>query len=127
MVQHFGDALLDALECRPIASGRERVAVIPIALDSPAAPASRNRTPDQCTNPAEDIGLADDSSVRRSLRDLGDSIDKATGHRWVYDETLKIAATIPIDAPIVVDNIRSPEQLEHFRKDPRVSVVHAHL
>jgi adenylosuccinate synthase len=64
---------------------------------------------------------------RISLQELGDVLDKETNHRWVLDFVLRATETIDADTPIVVDNIRTFQQLEHFRKARRGEIIHAHL
>src|SRR5262249_7863695 len=64
---------------------------------------------------------------RLSLQSLGDVMDSETDHRWVlaYVETQLSQHTG--NAPLVVDNIRTAQQLELFRRDHGWIVVHAHL
>lgn len=64
---------------------------------------------------------------RLSLQQLGDELDRATGHSWVVEEVQKQIASIPPSVPVVVDNIRNSEQLEQFRRSHDWAVVHAHL
>ncbi len=64
---------------------------------------------------------------RLSLQTLGDTLDKETKHRWVLDAVQNAANALPTSTPIVIDNIRTFEQLEPFRMDRVGAVVHAHL
>src|SRR6185436_11279785 len=64
---------------------------------------------------------------RLALQVLGDELDKKTNHLWLLDEVIKEAATLSSDQPIVVDNVRTWDQLQHFRTYHGFSVVHVHL
>ncbi|MBR1204936.1 MULTISPECIES: adenylosuccinate synthetase [unclassified Bradyrhizobium] len=71
---------------------------------------------------------ADSSPTDRlSLQLLGDELDKKTDHSWLLNEVAKEAEHLTSDHPIVVDNVRTCDQLQHFRTDHRFSVIHAHL
>ena len=63
---------------------------------------------------------------RLSLQALGDTLDEETKHRWLFDEFRKIAESKP-DTPVVIDSIRTAAQLEYFRTNPALAVVHVHL
>jgi adenylosuccinate synthase len=65
------------------------------------------------------------STDRASFQSLGDALDKETGHRWVLNATLRCFEKS--HTPIVVDNIRTWNQLENFRSQSELVVVHAHL
>lgn len=73
---------------------------------------------------AQERSLASD---RMGLQQLGDVLDAETAGRWVYDHVLLLGQKLPVDQSIVVDNVRTPEQLEHFRRDRALEVVHVHL
>lgn len=73
---------------------------------------------------AESVGRNID---RTSLQVYGDELDRATDHRWVLEELLRVAADWPDEKPIVVDNIRTARQLEAFRQSPGLDVTHVHL
>ncbi|UGX99895.1 adenylosuccinate synthetase [Bradyrhizobium quebecense] len=64
---------------------------------------------------------------RLSLQLLGDELDRKTDHSWLLNEVAKEAEHLTSDHPIVVDNVRTCDQLQHFRTDHRFSVIHAHL
>jgi adenylosuccinate synthase len=64
---------------------------------------------------------------RLALQSLGDDLDRETNHQWLLDQVLKEIANLPSDEPIVVDNVRKWDQLQHFRTYHGFSVVHAHL
>jgi len=68
--------------------------------------------------------LSDD---RLTLQALGDTLDKETDHRWVLKEFQERVASIPVGAPVVIDNIRTSQQLDHFRTSRELTVVHVHL
>jgi adenylosuccinate synthase len=64
---------------------------------------------------------------RLALQSLGDELDNKTDHRWLLDEIIREATGLTSDRPIVVDNVRTWDQLQHFRTYYGFSVVHAHL
>lgn len=64
---------------------------------------------------------------RQSLQAFGTKRDQETNHQWVFDAVRERAGNLPEDTPIVVDNIRTREQLETFRRSDLFYVVHAHL
>jgi adenylosuccinate synthase len=66
-------------------------------------------------------------SDRLSLSALGDELDEETNHRWVLQATLNAALNLGESIPIVVDNVRTAQQLEQFRAARIGEVVHAHL
>jgi len=66
-------------------------------------------------------------STRRALQALGDELDVETKHEWVLTASLASATAINPTKPIVIDNIRTREQLEHFRRRHDLAVIHAHL
>jgi adenylosuccinate synthase len=76
------------------------------------------------TNESEKRGLTTD---RLSLQALGDKLDEETKHRWVLDAVLTAGRNLKEDIPVVVDNIRTAQQLEQFRAARVGEIVHAHL
>lgn len=64
---------------------------------------------------------------RLALQTLGDTIDAETDAKWLLDAVIAEIAELPSDVGVVVDNIRKWNQLEHFRREHRVKVVHVHL
>jgi adenylosuccinate synthase len=64
---------------------------------------------------------------RLALQTLGDDLDGETNHQWLLDKVVRAAAQLPEEQPIVVDNVRTWNQLQHFRTYHGFSVVHAHL
>jgi len=82
------------------------------------------RTSAILTQVAEDRG---ESTDRLSLQRLGDALDAETGHRWLLDAFEKLATQINPDMPIVIDAVRTAEQLEQFRTIRNLEVVHVHL
>ena len=81
----------------------------------------RIQTSDILKKVAQERGSKTD---RISLQELGDLLDLETDHRWVLDSVLDVAHA---ETPIVVDNVRTFQQLEHFRKARAGEIVHAHL
>ncbi|SEH40058.1 adenylosuccinate synthetase [Tardiphaga sp. OK245] len=64
---------------------------------------------------------------RRSLQALGDQLDSETKHKWLFKTVAKEAKGLPTGLPIVVDNVRTWDQLECFRHQHEFDVVHVHL
>lgn len=64
---------------------------------------------------------------RLALQLLGDELDKKTNHSWLFNEVAKEAGHLTRNHPIVVDNVRTWDQLQHFRTDHSFSVIHVHL
>jgi adenylosuccinate synthase len=69
-------------------------------------------------------GLPND---RKSLQKLGDDLDRETNGKWLYDLVLAEAAKLGGDGKVVVDNVRTRAQLEHFRNYHDCKVAHVHL
>ena len=76
---------------------------------------------------AEEAQQRGTSTDRLSLQALGDAMDIETDHRWTMDAVEKHLSSLPMTVSAVVDNIRTAQQLEHFRKNHRWIIVHAHL
>lgn len=66
-------------------------------------------------------------SDRLSLQVLGDKLDADTKFRWVFDAYERYSRTLPDGESVVVDNLRNAEQLEFFRTNRHLDVVHVHL
>jgi adenylosuccinate synthase len=68
---------------------------------------------------------------RKGLQELGDTFDAAIGHDWVYRYVLKVIEVLDAnghgDRDIVIDSIRTWEQLLPFRNSPLMKLVHVHL
>ena len=64
---------------------------------------------------------------RLSLQILGDLLDQETSDRWVYDEVCLECDGMDSSQPVAVDNIRTAAQLDVFRSDPTLQVIHVHL
>lgn len=64
---------------------------------------------------------------RQSLQKLGDQLDRETQGRWILDAFQQAALSTPPGTAIVLDNIRSREQLEQFRGHHDLRVTHVHL
>jgi adenylosuccinate synthase len=64
---------------------------------------------------------------RLSLQELGDKLDEETGHKWLLDAVTEAAKALPAEQPIVVDNVRTWDQLECFRQQHDFAVNHTHL
>lgn len=64
---------------------------------------------------------------RLALQALGDTIDLETDHKWLLNAVIEESSHLAPDIGVVVDNIRKWSQLEHFRHEHRVQVVHVHL
>ena len=64
---------------------------------------------------------------RQGLKDLGDTLDNETNHRWILDAVKEFIKVEEPDSTIVVDSIRKSEQLELFRRQLELEVTHVHL
>jgi len=68
---------------------------------------------------------------RIGLQNLGDVFDIQIGHDWVYKYVEKVIEVLDKnghqDRDIVVDSIRTWEQLAAFRNSPSINLVHVHL
>ncbi len=64
---------------------------------------------------------------RLSLQALGDRLDAETGHRWVFDAYEQFSKKCAPHERVVIDSIRTAEQLDHFRTSRGLDVVHIHL
>lgn len=64
---------------------------------------------------------------RIALQRLGDEMDARTGGKWLYDEVMKIAEGDGVGERVVVDNVRTQEQMEHFRASSEIAAIHVHL
>ena len=68
---------------------------------------------------------------RKGLQDLGDVFDAEIGHDWVYRYVEKVIEVLDEhhhhDRDIVVDSVRTWEQLAPFRNSSSIKLVHVHL
>ncbi|MBO2985834.1 AAA family ATPase [Burkholderia pseudomallei] len=65
---------------------------------------------------------------RRGLQELGDRLDAETDYRWIVDEVaLPSMYASTGQARWLVDAVRKPKQVEHFKSLEHVNVVHVHL
>ena len=64
---------------------------------------------------------------RLSLQKLGDQLDSETNHRWLFNAFQEGVKGLPDSEPVVIDNIRTAEQLECFRTSRHLDVLHVHL
>lgn len=74
--------------------------------------------------------LAKEQSIaidRKTLQKLGDDRDVATDSKWVYDFVQDELKRSHSEKPIVVDHLRHRKQVEHFRQQNMLNVVHVHL
>lgn len=69
----------------------------------------------------------DSPKDRKSLQELGDTVDRETGFEWVYDFVREALEDSSTERPIVVDHLRHRQQVEHFRAQNMHNVVHIHL
>ncbi|MCA7927177.1 AAA family ATPase [Burkholderia cenocepacia] len=76
-------------------------------------------------NKAHHEGLPAD---RRGLQELGDRFDAETDFRWIVDEVaLPSLSASTGKTRWLVDAVRKPKQVEHFKALEGVNVVHVHL
>jgi len=68
---------------------------------------------------------------RKGLQDLGDVFDEEIGHDWVFRYVQKVIEELDEhghkDRDIIVDSIRTWEQLAPFRNSTSINLVHVHL
>lgn len=64
---------------------------------------------------------------RQSLQKLGDVLDKETGSKWVFDQVCQAEKVENSNKSFVVDNVRTADQLMHFRRQHSWKVSHVHL
>lgn len=65
---------------------------------------------------------------RRGLQELGDRLDAETDFRWIVDEVaLPSMSSSTGKTRWLVDAVRKPKQVEHFKALKDVNVVHIHL
>ncbi len=64
---------------------------------------------------------------RAALQELGDKMDAESDNKWLLDAVVDEMARLPPDQGVVIDNIRKWNQLERFRHEHSVRVVHVHL
>ncbi|MGU7841427.1 AAA family ATPase [Burkholderia sp. AW33-5] len=65
---------------------------------------------------------------RRGLQELGDRLDAETDYRWIVDEVaLPSMYASAGKTHWLVDAVRKPKQVEHFKSLEHVNVVHVHL
>jgi adenylosuccinate synthase len=69
-------------------------------------------------------GAPDD---RSSLQNFGDEMDRRTDGAWLFDEVARVAESLDSAQLVVVDNVRTLKQLEHFRRSALLSAFHVHL
>lgn len=64
---------------------------------------------------------------RLDLQVLGDMLDMETGHKWLLEAALGQVTGLPAEQPIVIDNVRTWNQLEFFRQQHGFVIIHVHL
>lgn len=65
---------------------------------------------------------------RRGLQELGDELDRKTDFRWLIDDVaLPGFQGNPDKTRWLVDAVRKPRQVEHFRNAFGAAVLHVHL
>jgi adenylosuccinate synthase len=67
------------------------------------------------------------ASARDALQEFGEKLDKSTKGKWVCDDFLEAAATLPQDALAVLDSLRMLGQINAIREAYGPRVVHVHL
>lgn len=67
-------------------------------------------------------------SDRNGLQELGDRLDIETDYRWVVDDVARPSMTAaPHNVRWLVDAVRKPRQVQHFRSLESARVLHVHL
>lgn len=65
---------------------------------------------------------------RRDLQDLGDLLDEETNYSWIVDQVaLPLFDSNPNQCNWLLDAVRKPSQIEHFRRHLGGQVRHVHL
>ena len=67
------------------------------------------------------------SKDRKTLQDLGTRLDNSTGGAWVLEGYRALAKKSAKNDRIVIDCVRVPEQINHFRATLGHDVLHVHL
>jgi hypothetical protein len=67
------------------------------------------------------------SGERVALQKLGDELDQKTAGEWVVAAVRREHARLPSDAPLILDAVRVPAQLERLQADPEFWVVLIYL
>ena len=69
-----------------------------------------------------------DDTSRSGLQERGDGLDEATDYKWVLDAVAMPAmAAYPEHKRWLVDAVRKERQVEHFRAEFGLAVLHVHL
>lgn len=85
---------------------------------------TRIRSSEILRDHARKLGLPSD---RSSLQKLGDEMDTQTGGAWLYQHVINLTRSEEPEKIFVIDNVRTSEQLEHFRTSTEISAIHVHL
>jgi shikimate kinase len=62
---------------------------------------------------------------RTTLQEAGEYLDRELGGRWVSAPAARLRRLVPVHHPIIVDAVRTEEQLAALRGEARV--IHVHL
>jgi len=71
--------------------------------------------------------LKNEKSKRLCLQEYGDKLDLDTDHRWIFEAVTEHIKANPLQKNYVIDQIRTPEQLKHFRNSFNFTTIHVHL
>ena len=71
--------------------------------------------------------LAQRTQDRRSLQALGASLDQSSAGKWVLDELIRVTGISSQGVSIVVDAVRTCDQIRWVRDAFGASVVHVHI
>ncbi len=72
----------------------------------------------------EEIALTKD---KLALQKFGDKLDEDTESKWLFNEIEKYVLANNAEVSIVVDHVRTFDQLKYFREKSRWLVTHVHL
>lgn len=64
---------------------------------------------------------------RRALQRAGDRLDQETDHQWIRDALLRDLQDLPEDTLVLVDSVRTRQQITAIRSAFGPRVVHAHV
>lgn len=65
--------------------------------------------------------------TRNELQECGDSLDDSTDFRWVHDAVVSATKSKTAPDTFILDHIRHKGQLEYFRTQSDLDVIHIHL
>ena len=86
-----------------------------------------NTTTVQTRNLLQRMLVHGDSSGRSELQAEGERLDRITDGRWLRDELVHQLPYMPSESPVVVDSVRTLDQILAIRETYGGTVCHMHL